>query len=163
MARSPRRHDHVPRHTPRPVKILPLRPHLAAEANRWLTMANAPLRLKGNETIATELGPVEIPDAVLCGTNVGAMREVMQLLETDHRVAMVGGGETLRALARAANDLKEVRRTFHPELILFPTWGELPDYADHDPAGGDLQPLVDLVETHGTDAILSAVDQLDDE
>lgn len=91
------------------------------------------------------------------------MREVMQLLETDHRVAMVGGGETLRALARAANGLKEGRRTFHPELILFPTWGELPDYADHDPAGGDLQPLVDLVETHGTDAILSAVDQLDDE
>ncbi|WP_371800247.1 UvrD-helicase domain-containing protein [Streptomyces sp. NBC_01707] len=138
-------------------------PHLAAEANRWLTIANAPLRLKGTETIATELGPVQTPDAVLCRTNVGAMREVMQLLETGHRVALVGGGEALRALARAANDLKEGRRTFHPELILFPTWGELQDYADHDPAGGDLQPLVDLVETHGTDAILSAVDQLDDE
>ncbi|MER7811899.1 UvrD-helicase domain-containing protein [Streptomyces sp900116325] len=138
-------------------------PQLAAEANRWLTIANAPLRLKGTETITTELGPVQTPDAVLCRTNVGAVHEVMQLLETGHRVALVGGGEALRALARAANDLKEGRRTFHPELILFPTWGELQDYADHDPAGSDLQPLVDLVETHGTDAILSAIDQLDDE
>lgn len=69
----------------------------------------------------------------------------------------------MRSLARAANDLKEGRRTSHPELVLFPTWGELQDYADHDPAGGDLQPLVDLVDTHGTSAILRAVDQLDDE
>lgn len=163
MARSLRRHDHVPRHTPRPVKILPLRPSSRSRSEPLAHHRQCPLRLKGTETIATELGPVQTPDAVLCRTNVGAMREVMQLLETGHRVALVGGGEALRALARAANDLKEGRRTFHPELILFPTWGELQDYADHDPAGGDLQPLVDLVETHGTDAILSAVDQLDDE
>ncbi|GGT71928.1 hypothetical protein GCM10010207_82520 [Streptomyces atratus] len=91
------------------------------------------------------------------------MREVMQLLEMGHRVALVGGGEALRALAQAANELKEGRRTSHPELVLFPTWGELQDYADHDPAGGDLQPLVDLVDTHGTTTILQAIDQLDDD
>lgn len=87
----------------------------------------------------------------------------MHLLEAGHRVALVGGGEALRALARAANDLKEGRRTSHPELVLFPTWGELQDYAGHDPVGGDLQPLVDLVDTHGTSIILRAIDQLDDE
>ncbi|MFD4944672.1 UvrD-helicase domain-containing protein [Streptomyces sp. NPDC058409] len=138
-------------------------PHLAAEANRWLTIADAPLRLEGTETVPTELGPVEIPDAVLCRTNVGAIREVMHLLEAGRRVALVGGGEALRALARAANDLKEGRRTSHPELVLFPTWGELQEYAEHDPVGGDLQPLVDLVDTHGTSIILRAIDQLDDE
>ncbi|GAA3475802.1 hypothetical protein GCM10018966_003280 [Streptomyces yanii] len=45
----------------------------------------------------------------------------------------------------------------------FPTWGELQDYVGHDPAGGDLQPLVDLVDTHGTRTILRAIDQLGDE
>ncbi|MFJ8510201.1 UvrD-helicase domain-containing protein [Streptomyces avermitilis] len=135
-------------------------PRLADEANRWLAIADAPLRLTGTETVPTELGPLTRPDAVLCRTNVGAMAQVMELLATRYRVALVGGGASLRALALAAHDLKKGRRTTHPELVLFPSWGELQDYAAHDPAGRDLQPLVDLVDTHGTDAILSAVAQL---
>ncbi|MEU9064999.1 UvrD-helicase domain-containing protein [Streptomyces sp. NPDC048430] len=135
-------------------------PRLATEANRWLALADAPLRLAGTDTIPTALGPVEQPDAILCRTNVGAMREVIQLLEAGRRVALTGGGEALRALARAADDLKDGRQTSHPELLLFPTWGDLQDYAGNDPAGRDLQPLVDLVDTHGTGAILTAVNLL---
>ncbi|MET8292024.1 UvrD-helicase domain-containing protein [Streptomyces sp. NPDC005132] len=135
-------------------------PRLAEEANRWLSIADAPIRLTGTENVPTELGPVTRPDAVLCRTNVGAIAQVMELLATRYRVALVGGGDSLRALALAARDLKEGRRTTHPELVLFPSWGELQDYAAHDPAGRDLQPLVDLVDTHGTDAILGAVAQL---
>ncbi|MEI5011697.1 UvrD-helicase domain-containing protein [Streptomyces sp. PmtA] len=138
-------------------------PHLAAEANRWLALAQAPIRLHGSTSVTTELGPLEQPHAILCRTNVGAMTHVMQLLHVDHRVALVGGGDSLRSLALAARDLKSGRRTSHPELILFPTWGALQDYAEHDPAGGDLQPFVDLIDKHGTDAILNAVDQLHDE
>ncbi|MEU8836783.1 peptidoglycan-binding protein [Streptomyces sp900116325] len=37
------------------------------------------------------------------------------------------------------------------------------NYAEHDPAGRDLQPLIDLIDTHGTGAILAAVDRLDGE
>ncbi|MFE5374735.1 UvrD-helicase domain-containing protein [Streptomyces mirabilis] len=135
-------------------------PHLADEANRWLHIAGAPIRLTGTDAVPTELGPVTRPDAVLCRTNVGAMAQVMELLATRSRVALVGGGDSLRALALAARDLKDGRRTTHPELVLFTTWGDLQDYAAHDPAGRDLQPLVDLVDTHGTDAILAAVAQL---
>ncbi|MFG3063964.1 UvrD-helicase domain-containing protein [Streptomyces sp. NPDC048231] len=132
-------------------------PDLAQEANRWLHIAGAPIRLSGTLTVPTELGPVAHPDAVLCRTNVGAMAQVMALMAQGQRVALAGGGEGLNALARAARDLKECRRTAHPELLLFPTWEELQDYAAHDPAGRDLQPLVDLVDKHGTDAILNAV------
>ena len=132
-------------------------PHLAAEANRWLSLADAPIRLTGTPTVPTELGPVTQPDAVLCRTNVGAMAQVMTLMAAGHRVALAGGGDSLQALALAARDLKEGRRTHHPELILFPSWGDLQDYAAHDLAGRDLQPLVNLVDTHGTNAILAAV------
>ncbi|MBY8846672.1 UvrD-helicase domain-containing protein [Streptomyces sp. SP2-10] len=135
-------------------------PHLAEEANRWLHLAHAPIRLTGTPTVPTELGPVTNPDAVLCRTNVGAMAHVMTLMAAGHQVALAGGGESLQALAQAARDLKEGRRTHHPELVLFPCWGDLQDYAAHDPAGRDLQPLVNLVDTHGTDAILAAVNQL---
>ncbi|MEU5313639.1 UvrD-helicase domain-containing protein [Streptomyces sp. NPDC021562] len=132
-------------------------PDLAQEANRWLHIAGAPIRLTGTPAVPTELGPVSCPDAVLCRTNAGAMAQVMALMTDGHRVALAGGGEGLRALALAARDLKEGRRTAHPELLLFTTWGEVQDYAAHDPAGRDLQPLVDLVDEHGTDAILTAV------
>jgi superfamily I DNA/RNA helicase len=135
-------------------------PDLAREANRWLHLVDAPIRLTGAPAVATELGPVPQPDAVLCRTNVGAMAQVMGLMSAGQRVALVGGGDSLQALALAARDLKEGRRTHHPELILFPCWGDLQDYAAHDPAGHDLQPLVNLVDTHGADAILTAVAQL---
>ncbi|MFJ8637228.1 UvrD-helicase domain-containing protein [Streptomyces sp. NPDC093568] len=135
-------------------------PDLAAEANRWLRLADAPIRLTGTAAVPTELGPVTQPDAVLCRTNVGAMAQVMAHMAAGHQVGLVGGGDSLQALALAARDLKEGRRTHHPELILFPCWGDLQDYATHDPAGRDLQPLVHLVDTHGTDSILRAVARL---
>ncbi|MDX3612305.1 UvrD-helicase domain-containing protein [Streptomyces europaeiscabiei] len=138
-------------------------PLLAEQANRWLELAQAPIRLTGSETIPTEVGDVANPDAVLCRTNIGAMAEVMRLLSEGSRVALARGGHTLASLALAARDLKEGRRTSHPELVLFASWGEVQDYATCDPAGGDLQPFVDLVDTHGPDAILAAVDELTDE
>ncbi|TQE15105.1 ATP-dependent helicase [Streptomyces ipomoeae] len=138
-------------------------PLIAEEANRWLTLADAPIRLTGTETIPAEVGDLDCPDAVLCRTNIGAMAEVMRLLSTGHRVALTRGKQQLAALALSARDLKGGRRTSHPELVLFASWGELQDYAAHDPAGRDVQPFVDLVDTHGPDAILTAVDQLTDE
>ncbi|MFF6778988.1 UvrD-helicase domain-containing protein [Streptomyces sp. NPDC012637] len=138
-------------------------PALATEANRWLTIAGAPLRLTGSDTTPTDLGPLTTPDAILCRTNVGAMKHVMTLLSAGARVALVGGGDSLRSLALAARQLQEGRPTSHPELVLFPTWGALQDYATYDPSGRDLQPLVDLVDTHGTGAILNAVSQLTQE
>ncbi|MET8682079.1 UvrD-helicase domain-containing protein [Streptomyces sp. NPDC004647] len=138
-------------------------PHLATEANRWLAITGTPIRLRGTETVPTEVGTVEHPDAVLCRTNVGAMAQVMTFLAQGHHVALAGGGQSLRTLALAARDLKQGRRTTHPELVLFPSWGELQDYAEHDPSGGDLQPLVDLVDQHGPEAILTALNQLADE
>ncbi|MFF2184019.1 UvrD-helicase domain-containing protein [Streptomyces sp. NPDC058155] len=138
-------------------------PLLAEQANRWLALANAPIRLTGSESITTEIGNIVNPDAVLCRTNIGAMTEVMRLLAQGHRVALTRGGQALQALAFAARDLKEGRRTTHPELVLFASWGELQDYAAFDPAGGDLQPFVDLVDTHGSDVILTSVDKLTDE
>ncbi|WP_043224302.1 UvrD-helicase domain-containing protein [Streptomyces sp. NRRL F-5193] len=138
-------------------------PVLAAEANRWLSLAEAPLRLTGSTESPTRIGPLDRPDAILCRTNVGAMKQVMSCLAAGARIALVGGGESLQALALAARQLKEGRPTGHPELVLFPTWGAVQEYAAHDPSGRDLQPLVDLVDNHGTDAILSAVARLSEE
>ncbi|WP_069758664.1 UvrD-helicase domain-containing protein [Streptomyces sp. LUP47B] len=138
-------------------------PLLADQANRWLAFTDTPIRLTGTEAIPTEVGLVTCPDAVLCRTNIGAVTEVMRQLDAGRQVALTRGGQTLVALAKAARDLKDGGRTSHPELVLFASWGELQDYAEYDPAGRDLQPFVELVDTHGPEAIIAAVDALTDE
>jgi hypothetical protein len=136
-------------------------PALASEANRWLTLSNAPIRLTGTPGIATTVGSrAGRLDAVLCRTNIGAMTEILSLIAAGTRTALVGGGDSLRTLAWAARDLVQGRRAHHPELVLFPTWMALRDYAEHDPAGSDLQPFANLIDEHGPDAILQAVDRL---
>lgn len=97
---------------------------------------------------------------VLCRTNIGAVTEILAFQQAGTPTALAGGGDALRALAHAARDLVQGRRTHHPELVLFTTWNELGDYAELDPAGADLQPFVGLVDGHGPDAILQAVDRL---
>ncbi|MFB7631533.1 UvrD-helicase domain-containing protein [Streptomyces sp. NPDC056149] len=138
-------------------------PALANEANRWLTIVGTPLRLTGSPCLKSELCRVPVPEAILCRTNVGAMVEVIRQLEANRRVALAGGGESLTALARAAHDLASGRRTAHPELMLFETWSELREYAEFDPAGRDLLPLVELIDEHGSDAVLRALDRLSPE
>ncbi|MGW7521133.1 UvrD-helicase domain-containing protein [Streptomyces sp. NPDC054796] len=135
-------------------------PALAQEANRWLALAQAPLRLTGSPDLDTRIGTSPQPAAILCRTNVGAMIEIMDQLTTRRRVALAGGAAALQALALAARDLKTGRSTTHPELLLFNHWGELQDYAANDPGGRDLAPLVDLVDEHGTDALLDALGRL---
>ncbi|MFJ9418449.1 UvrD-helicase domain-containing protein [Streptomyces sp. NPDC101227] len=136
---------------------------LAAEANRWLTIVGAPIRLTGSPQVETELTRLATPEAILCRSNVGAMVEVIRQLEAHRRVALAGGGEALSALARAAHDLEAGRRTMHPELMLFESWSELREYAEYDPAGRDLLPLVELVDEHGTAALLHALHRLSPE
>lgn len=138
-------------------------PRLAHEANRWLSIIDSPLRLRGTDSIDTQIGKLTNPDAILCRTNVGAMLEILQLLNQERRVALVGGGKTLADLAQAAIDLKAGRRPSHPDLILFESWGDLQEYALYDPDGGDLLPLVDLVDEHGVEVILDAVARLSHE
>ncbi|WP_405592814.1 UvrD-helicase domain-containing protein [Streptomyces sp. NBC_01190] len=136
---------------------------LAREANRWLTVVDSPIRLIGAPSLTTTIGPSDTPDAILCRTNVGAMVAILRLLADNRRVALVGGGKALEDLAVAAGQLKAGRRATHPELVLFSTWGELQDYAEFDPSGQDLLPLVDIIDEHGVEVILTAVRRLSDE
>jgi ATP-dependent exoDNAse (exonuclease V) beta subunit len=136
---------------------------IAAEANRWLAIAGASIRITGAPVIDSSVGKVEHPDVILCRTNGGAMAEILTLLGEGRRVALVGSGTTLKALAKAAKDLKDGRRTTHPELLLFSTWGDVQDYAEYDPDGRDLLPLVDVIDEHGVDVVLDTLDQLSDE
>jgi AAA domain len=138
-------------------------PRIAEAANRWLEHAGSELRLTGAGSAASRIGEAAHADAVLCRTNSDVMTEVFRFLEAGVEVAIAGGGEALRQVAKAAQDLKAGRRTDHPELFLFSDWGEVQDYAENDMAGQDLRSLVQLVDAHGPEEIIGAVERLSDE
>ncbi|MFD6425081.1 UvrD-helicase domain-containing protein [Streptomyces sp. NPDC060198] len=133
-------------------------PAIAAEANRWLRVIDAPLRLTGYEQAESTVGPVAAPDAILCRSNSGAMGIVMEGLSAGRSVALVGGGGDIKALAWAAEALQSGGVTDHPELMGFPSWDAVCEYAEEE--DGSLKVLVKLINEHGTGPILAAADAL---
>jgi hypothetical protein len=129
---------------------------VAREANKWLSILDARLRVQGNPHLATTLGPIPAPDAVLCRTNAGAVARVLAELEAGRRPALVGGAGELVSLAQAAEELQTIGRTDHAELFPFRSWGEVQEYAEED-SGSDLRVFVKLVDQYGAAKIIDAL------
>jgi hypothetical protein len=138
-------------------------PAIAAVANRWLGHADSDMRLTGAGSGISRVAPAPRADAVLCRGNADVMHEVLAFLEAGTRVAITGGGAALKKIAEAAQQLKAGQRTSHPELFLFPSWGAVQEYAENDSAAQDLKTLVNLVDAHGPETIIAAVDRLSPE
>ncbi|MEU4170975.1 UvrD-helicase domain-containing protein [Streptomyces sp. NPDC026665] len=133
-------------------------PAIAARANIWLRAIDAPLRLTGWEATDSSVGPLDAPDAILCRSNSGAMGIVMESLSAGRKVSLVGGGSDIKRLAWAAESLQDGRPADHPELMGFPSWDAVREYAEEE--DGSLKVLVKLIDEHGTDRILAASDAL---
>lgn len=133
-------------------------PAVADIANLWLHKIGAPLRLTGSEDINSLVGSVDDPDAVLCRSNAGAMGVVMEALAKDQATALVGGGGEIKRLAWAAEALLNGRPCDHPELLGFPTWAAVREYAEEE--NGAMKVLVTLIDQHGTGRIVEAADAL---
>lgn len=138
---------------------------VADEANKWLTILNADLRLKGNPGLDTRLGSLTYAttNAVLCRSNAEAVATVLSCHEANLAVALVGGGQDVKRLAEAAMDLKNGRPTSHPELFLFQTWGEVQQYVEEAADGSDLAVAVKLIDTYGAPEVVRAIDRTVDE
>ncbi|MET0492899.1 MAG: AAA family ATPase [Actinoplanes sp.] len=134
-------------------------PRVADRANLWLDLLSAPTRVIGASWIDSTVGPVDAPDGVLCRTNAGAMGQTMEHLAADRRVHLVGGGNQIRRLAEAAEQLIRGEPCDHPELAAFASWDEVCQYVSEDD-GGDLAPAVKLINDYGPDAIVKTVDRL---
>lgn len=134
-------------------------PAVATEANKWLTLLGARLRLSGLDSIPSVVDTVSAPDAVLCRSNAEAIAQIMAAPE-GQAVALVGGGSDIRRLAEAATTLKAGAGTSHPELYAFRSWAEVQDHVEQDNAGQDLKVFVQLIDQHGPEEIIAAADGL---
>lgn len=131
-------------------------PEIAAVANTVLgQIEGAVLRLTGMGKHGT-VGPLVEPDAILCRTNAEAIRCVIAEMDRGRMPHLVGGGGEVLRFARAAKAMQAGRQTDHPELCIFTSWDEVVAYTANDMLGGDLAPMVKLVEDHGADTIIRA-------
>jgi len=133
---------------------------IATEANKWLGLLEAPLRLRGCERITSQVGPLSRADAVLCRTNAEAVTQLMGAADQGRRAALVGGGNDIRRLAEAAISLRAGQGTDHPELFAFGTWAEVQDYVAQDTGGSDLKVMVQLIDRHGPEPVIQVMDRL---
>lgn len=134
-------------------------PAVAEMANVMLDRLGAVPGVTGLGSIESQVGPVQNPDAVLCRTNAKAVETVLDHQRDGQRVHLIGGSDEVTRFAKAADELRQNGRTYHPELACFESWGEVQDYVDNDPQGSDLRLLVTLVDDYGTDQILAAFDR----
>jgi hypothetical protein len=132
-------------------------PALAELANLFLQLLGSPLRLQGNPAVETVIGPVPVPDAIICRTNATAVAEAVTAIDSGMRVAFASDrGDDVIAFARAARDLKNRRRTRHPELAQFRDWDEVTECAySGDDTYRHLQTFVRLIKDHGPDDLIA--------
>lgn len=137
-------------------------PAIADEANKWLTLLDASLRITGHDPVGSTVGRItDTPDAILCRKNATAIAEAMKLMDAGVSVSLVKSvGDQVAALAKAALALKESGYTEHPELCAFTSWGMVQEYVEQDSDGSDLAVFVRLVDEYGAEVILQAMQRL---
>lgn len=128
---------------------------VAFEANKWLTLLDAPHPLVGFEKIASERVPVlDVPRAVLCRTNAQVIAETLHYQDEGRKVYVQGGTGDIKAFAEAAQSLMMGQPVEHAELIGFDNWDEVVAYAAEDEGAKDLRIFVKLVAEYGVEKIL---------
>jgi len=136
-------------------------PAVAGAGNAFLDLlGESDLRLEGSPALDTVIGTVDEPDAILTHTNVGAIGAVFAGFEAGKRVALVGGGQDIEDIARAARDLQQGRRTRHPELSAFESWSEVKRYAEAEEDAASLQRFVRLVDRYSPQGLLDMIRDL---
>jgi hypothetical protein len=132
-------------------------PAIAEKANTILGWLESPMMLRGLETLASSVGPVPEPDAILTRTNASAVAEVLRCQKAGVPVHLVGGSKEVVEFAEAAGELQQGCRTEHRDLWIFESWSQVLAYVDSDEQGSDLRLLVKLVEEFTVEVILTAL------
>lgn len=126
---------------------------VAVEANKWLQLLDAPLRLSGYEAIPSKVEILDNPLAVLCRTNAECVGRCLEAQEAGKKVALVGGSDEIMRFADAAEDLMAGRSTTrHPDLAAFSNWLDVREYVAEG-SGADLKVFVNLIDDYGVEKV----------
>lgn len=128
-------------------------PAVAEKANVCLTFLQAPLRIKGLESIASVVTPIANPNVILCRTNAGVIEHALEAQSSGRTVAIVGGTGEIERFAEGARELMQGGSSSHPDLVAFKSWGEVQGYSNEN-EGRDLKVMVTLIDNYGVQTVL---------
>lgn len=127
---------------------------VADEANVFLGLLNAPLRITGFDKIDSQVGALTQADAILCRTNASVIEEAMTCAERGVSFAVVGGMDQIKKFAEAAEALMQGKRaSWHPDLGVFKNWDDVMEYVENDEGGADLRSMANIVDDFGPQAL----------
>lgn len=121
---------------------------IAEIANLFLEQMGAIHLLRGNPERNSSVCDLSEPQAILTRTNAAAVEALLDALEDQLEVALVGGATNVLSFVEAAEILKQGGSTRHPDLSLFSTWDAVMDHVEADPVS-EFSMLVRLFQTHG--------------
>jgi superfamily I DNA/RNA helicase len=131
---------------------------IASEANDILGFLEAPVEVQGLSSIRSSVEPITAPRAILCRTNAGVIQHVMQEIEKNRKVAVVGRTQELIDFAEACRQLQKGRRTSHHELAPFKSWEEAKAYVEKYPEEThEIKTMIDLVDRFGVESLVTAL------
>ena len=87
------------------------------------------------------------PNCIICRTNFGVIQAVMQYQATGVKCHIMGGAKPVLALLSGIESLKEGKKSFHPDLLLFKTFFDLILYSES-PMGGSMKYLFSLIKKY---------------
>jgi superfamily I DNA/RNA helicase len=130
-------------------------PAVAEEANKWLTLLGAEIRVEGYEEIDSVVESIDDPFAILCRTNAQVIAEALAAQSVGKRVAVAGGTREIVYLAESARDLMNGMGTSHPDLMGFKDWNEVVQFTHEDDGAADLRVLVNLIDKYGVEEVIT--------
>ena len=130
-------------------------PEIAAAATIVLRKLGAKHPLRGLPSIDSHIARVR-PEIILARSNAGVIGNVLHCLRRGIRCAVLGGTQELERLLEGVQRIKHGQPAQVPELMGFPNWRELMSLSMK-PEGEHLRALVNLVQEHGEDRMLSAL------
>lgn len=138
---------------------------IAAVANDFLSLLDAPEKVRGLNSVDSRVGTVADPAAILCRTNFGVMVNLMEAQSRGRRTALLGKvRDGLREFARGCIRLERGQRTGHPELAPFKDWQAALKWAyDEEESLSDTAMLIRLVNGVGAGRLLKTLDGVVDE
>lgn len=123
-------------------------------------LRGAKLTIVGAPERASCLDDLEHPEAVLCRSNIGVIRETLDAMERGERPYIQGGIATLTALLQGAQALQRGQEPRCAELADFRSWPEVVKHSESE-EGQDLRTLVRLVDQWGSEWLLDRIRQLE--
>ncbi len=128
---------------------------IATAASLVLSLLGEKIPLHGNPTVNSRVGPT-IPQTILGRTNASTITALIEALDNNKKVHLVGDHSDLLALLRGVKELRNGQPCEVPEFFGFNNWNEVVEFAKSG-EGEHLLGFVNLVEAKGEGQLMRAL------